>query len=77
MKLRTVMADDEELARRVLCEYLNPEQDIEIVAECANGFEAVKAVNELGRIWFFSTCRCPLDGFEVIDSSTATPPWFS
>ena len=47
MKLRAVMADDEDLARRLLREYLSAEPDIEIVAECSNGFEAVKAINEV------------------------------
>ncbi len=42
--LRALIVDDEELARRVVREMLAPHADIEIVAECANGFEAVKAV---------------------------------
>ena len=45
--LRAIIADDEELARRILREYLSKESDIEIAAECPNGFEAVKSVNEL------------------------------
>lgn len=68
MKLRAVMADDEELARRVLREYLAGEADIEIVAECANGFEAVKAVNEAKPDVVFLDVQMPkLDGFEVLE----------
>ena len=68
MKLRAVMADDEELARRVLREYLAGEPDIEIVAECANGFEAVKAVNEAKPDVVFLDVQMPkLDGFEVLE----------
>ena len=39
--LRVVIVDDEELARGVLREYVAELTDVEIVAECANGFEAV------------------------------------
>ena len=68
MSIRVVMADDEELARRVLREHLNTESDIEIVAECSNGFEAVKAVNELAPDLVFLDVQMPkLDGFEVIE----------
>lgn len=68
MKLRAVMADDEELARRVMREYLSQESDIEIVAECANGFEAVKAINEAKPDVVFLDVQMPkLDGFEVLE----------
>ena len=43
-KVRAIIVDDEELARQVLREMLAAHPEIEIVAECANGFEAVKAV---------------------------------
>src|SRR5205823_2735468 len=67
-KLRAVMADDEELARRVMREYLLQEPDIEIVAECANGFEAVKAINETKPNVIFLDVQMPkLDGFEVLE----------
>ena len=73
--LRAIIADDEDLARRILREYLAGEADIEIVAECPNGFEAVKAVNELKPDVLFVDIQMPkLDGFEVlelIDSSVA------
>ena len=45
--IRIVVADDEELARSLVREYLKDSIDIQIVAECANGFQAVKAVTEL------------------------------
>ena len=73
--LRTVIADDEELARRILREYLTNEPGFEIVQECPNGFEAVKAVNEIRPDVLFLDVPMPkLDGFEVlelIDSSVA------
>lgn len=67
-KIRTVVVDDEELARQVLCEYLAAHADIEVVAECANGFEAVKAVGELKPDLVFLDIQMPkLDGFEVLE----------
>jgi two-component system LytT family response regulator len=66
--LRAIIADDEELARRILREYLANETDIEIVGECPNGFEAVKAVNELQPDVLFLDIQMPkLDGFEVLE----------
>lgn len=66
--LRTVVIDDEELARRVLCEYLAAHHDVEIVGECANGFEAVKATTELDPDLLFLDIQMPkLDGFEVLE----------
>src|SRR5687767_14388063 len=67
-RLRVVIVDDEALARSVLREYLIPIADIEIVAECANGFEAVKAVAELHPDLLFLDVQMPkLDGFEVLE----------
>src|SRR5918996_509316 len=42
--MRIVIVDDEPLARAVLREYAGADPRIEIVADCANGFEEVKAV---------------------------------
>ena len=67
-KLRVAIVDDEELARSILREYLQQHDDIEIVAECANGFEAVKAAVELKPDLFFLDIQMPkLDGFEVLE----------
>jgi two-component system, LytTR family, response regulator len=66
--LRVVIVDDEEPARAVLREYLGPEANLEIVAECANGFEAVKAVADLKPDLVFLDIQMPkLDGFEVLE----------
>lgn len=69
--LRAVIADDEELARGILREYIERQENqagIEIVAECANGFEAVKACAELRPDILFLDIQMPkLDGFEVLE----------
>ncbi|WP_100426930.1 LytR/AlgR family response regulator transcription factor [Janthinobacterium sp. 67] len=66
--MRVAIVDDEALARGVLREYLARHGDIEIVAECANGFEAVKAIAELEPELVFLDIQMPrLDGFEVAE----------
>jgi two-component system LytT family response regulator len=67
-KFRAVIVDDEELARQVLREFLTAHAEIEIAAECANGFEAVKSVTELKPDLVFLDVQMPkLDGFEVLE----------
>jgi two-component system, LytTR family, response regulator len=67
-RLRTIVVDDEAPARTLLREYLEADTGIEIVAECANGFEAVKAITELRPDLVFLDVQMPkLDGFEVLD----------
>jgi len=77
-RLRTIVVDDEPLARQVLREYLAEMPGIEVVAECANGFEAVKAVAELTPDLVLLDVQMPkLDGFEVVDLiGRATPVIF-
>jgi two-component system LytT family response regulator len=66
--LRVVIVDDEPLARTVVREYLGKHPGIEIVAECGNGFEAVKAVSDLSPDLMFLDVQMPkLDGFEVLE----------
>jgi two-component system LytT family response regulator len=66
--LRIAVVDDEPLARAVLREFLSQEPGVEVVAECANGFEAVKAVSELSPDLLLLDVQMPkLDGFEVLD----------
>jgi two-component system LytT family response regulator len=74
MPLRAIIVDDEELARAYLREMLQSHPEIELVAECANGFEAVKAVNDLSPDLLFLDVQMPkLDGFEVLELIDADP----
>lgn len=67
-KIRTVLVDDEQLARQVLREFISAHADLEIAAECSNGFEAVKAVAEQKPDLLFLDVQMPkLDGFEVLE----------
>ena len=66
--IRIAIVDDEEPARLVLREYLEGEEGVTIVAECANGFDAVKAVSEHAPDLVITDIQMPkLDGFEVLD----------
>ncbi|HEY1242020.1 MAG TPA: LytTR family DNA-binding domain-containing protein [Bryobacteraceae bacterium] len=68
MPLKCVIVDDEELARQILREYLGSISDIELIAECANGFEAVKTITERKPDLVFLDVQMPkLDGFEVLE----------
>lgn len=72
--LKTIIIDDEELARGIVREYLEDHPDIEIVAECANGFEAVKSITELNPDLIFLDIQMPkISGFEVLEL-LADPP---
>jgi two-component system LytT family response regulator len=67
-KMKVAIVDDEALARNLLREYLSDCEDVEIVAECANGFEAVKAVTESKPDLLLLDIQMPrLDGFEVLE----------
>jgi two-component system, LytTR family, response regulator len=67
-KLTAVIVDDEELARQVVREMLKKHPEIEVVGECANGFEAVKTVGEQKPDLLFLDIQMPkLDGFEVLE----------
>jgi two-component system, LytTR family, response regulator len=66
--IRTIIVDDEEPARLLLREYLAHRDDIQLVAECANGFEAVKAITELKPDLAILDIQMPkLSGFEVLE----------
>jgi two-component system, LytTR family, response regulator len=73
-KVRTIIIDDEELARGIVREYLTDHTDLEILAECANGFEAVKAISELHPDLIFLDIQMPkIDGFEVLELLSEPP----
>ena len=66
-KLRALIVDDEELARRGLEIRLNGETNIEVCGQSRNGREAVAAVQELKPDLVFLDVQMPgLDGFETL-----------
>ena len=67
-KIGALIVDDEELARHVLRELLASHPEIQVLAECANGFEAVKAVAEHKPELIFLDVQMPkLTGFDVLE----------
>jgi two-component system LytT family response regulator len=77
MNLRAAVVDDETLARQRIRHLLRRSDDIEVVAECANGLEAVKAIEDLKPDLVFLDIQMPeLDGFGVVEAigPEAMPP---
>ncbi len=67
-KLRTIIVEDEELARKLLKSFLNSAENVEIIAECENGFEGVKMINELKPDLVFLDIQMPkITGFEMLE----------
>ena len=68
-RIRALVVDDEPLAREMIREMLGDDSDVEIVAECANGREAVDAIRSLRPDLVFLDIQMPeLGGFEVLAS---------
>jgi two-component system LytT family response regulator len=67
-RIGALIVDDEELARHVIRELLTPHTEIKVLAECANGFEAVKAFAEHKPELVFLDVQMPkLTGFDVLE----------
>src|SRR5215475_9783324 len=68
-KIRAVLVDDENLARAFLRRMLREDSDIEVVAECANGREAVAVIQKEQPDVVFLDIQMPeIDGFSVLDN---------
>ena len=67
-RLRVVIVDDEELARSLVREHLASHRDVEVVADCANGLEAIEAVAAHAPDFLFLDVQMPrLTGFETLE----------
>jgi len=71
MLIKALIIDDEPLARSIIAAYLKSWKSIEVVAECANGFEALKAIKEHQPQLLFLDIQMPkvtgLELLEVVD----------
>jgi two-component system, LytTR family, response regulator len=69
MTIRAVIVDDEPLARRRIRSMLAGADDVEVIAECANGREAIEAIEESPPDLLFLDIQMPeLDGFDVLQA---------
>lgn len=67
-KIRALLVDDEDLARHAIRDLLKTHPEVEILDECGNGFEAVKAVAEQKPDLIFLDVQMPkLTGFDVLE----------
>lgn len=72
---KAILIDDEPLARSIVREFLQPHADIEIVAECSDGFEGVKAVAQHKPDLIFLDIQMPkINGFEMLELIDTPPP---
>lgn len=68
-KIRTLVVDDEEMARERVLSFLRDEPDVEVVGQCSEGAEAVRAIQQHGPDLVFLDVQMPgVDGFGVIEA---------
>lgn len=66
--IKAVVIDDEPLARSIVCEYLQAYPNIEVVEECNNGFEGLKAIQQHKPELIFLDIQMPkITGFEMLE----------
>ena len=66
--IRTIIIDDESLARDLIKAYLQKFDDIEVVQECADGFQGLKAIQEHKPDLIFLDVQMPkISGFEMLE----------
>ncbi len=75
MSVRTIVVDDEPLAREWIREHLQADDDIDLVAECEDGFKAVQTIDRLRPDLLLLDVQMPgLDGFGVLGMLEGGPP---
>lgn len=74
MKIDCIIIDDEKLARDLLMEFLEPYPEIEVVAQCSKGKEAVEKIDQLKPKLIFLDVQMPgMDGFDVLEAIKHKP----
>lgn len=72
--IKCLVIDDEPLARSIVCDYLQDYSNIELVQECGNGFEGVKAIMQHQPDLVFLDIQMPkINGFEMLELVEAVP----
>jgi len=66
--MKTIIIDDEPLARAIIKEYLSEYPDIDLVKECNDGFEGLKAIQQSDPDLVFLDIQMPkINGFEMLE----------
>lgn len=72
--IKVVIIDDEPLARSIVREYLATYSDVEICAECGDGFEGLKAIAQHRPFLIFLDIQMPkISGFEMLELAENPP----
>lgn len=72
--IKAILIDDEPLARSIVKEYLKDYTDIEIIQECNDGFEGVKAIGMHKPDLIFLDIQMPkINGFEMLELLDCPP----
>ena len=75
-EIRAVIVDDEPLARERIGQLLEAYPDIRVVAECSEGFDAVKCIRDMNPDLLFLDIQMPeKDGFEVLEEISRPRPY--
>src|SRR5881628_1555402 len=73
--MKAIIIDDEPLARSIVKEYLQAHPEIELITECNDGFEGVKAINQYQPDLIFLDIQMPkINGFEMLELIDNPPP---
>lgn len=71
---KIVIIDDEPLARSIVVEYLQGVEGVEVVAQCDNGYEGVKAILQHKPDLLFLDIQMPkINGFEMLELLDTVP----
>jgi len=66
--MKIIIIDDETLARSIVKEYLQRHPNLELVAECGDGFEGLKAIQQYQPDLIFLDIQMPkINGFEMLE----------
>jgi two-component system LytT family response regulator len=73
-KIRTIIVEDEAPARDIIKHYLKELEDIEVIAECADGFSGLKIISAMKPDLVFLDIQMPrLTGVEMLEVMTEKP----
>jgi two-component system LytT family response regulator len=73
--MKVIIIDDEPLAREIVKEYLQHYPNVEIIAECGNGFEGLKAIQQERPDLLILDIQMPkINGFEMLELLENPPP---